>query len=177
MTGPGVKGFLKKMTDVRRERSWAEAAAQLAEKELRKPFRDVAGADPGLKTLKHVYLNGGVVWVAANVMQPANRGAKVPLTVQDLRDFAKRIGDNPRFLKDFAPPADMPASDREALEVELLDMRKKMAPEYLIAGAQILLALADELELDDKGKELVFYRHSDFAWTLAYVIETAHKGR
>ncbi len=176
MSGPGVKGFLKKMTAIGGDPPFANAAARLADMELHKPFREAVANDRGLTLLRHIYLNGGVVWVAANIMHPAERGPKVPLTTQDLRDFAKRVGGNPHYLKEFVPPADMPARDRAALAAEVKVMDEKIAPDYLVAGAQILLALVEELELDDDDKDLVFYRHGEIAWTLAYTVETVRKG-
>ena len=47
-------------------------------------------------------------------------------------------------------------------------MRKNFGPEELLAGAEVLKALSEELDFAKK-KELAFCRTGDIAWVVDYV--------
>lgn len=176
--GPGVRKFGEAITANRKGRPIAETSNELAKAELHAPFKQWLEKQPSLpmSSFRQVYLGGGIVWVAATCMRPTERGIKVPLTVDDLRRFAAQVRANPRFLEDMKAPESLAAEERAKMEEDLSDMRKIFGKELdLIAGTQVLLALAEELEL--KQRELWFYRYGNIAPQIAYVLDKARAGR
>src|SRR5205823_2930811 len=129
--------------------SLSETAGRLAPGALHEPLQRHIERAPGLHSYDRVYLGGGVVWVMATCQHPADQsGSYVKLTVADIEAFAACLRKDPDFLKTFRPPADLDEKQREAVAKQVTKMREIFLSEELVAGAEILRALAAELKLD-----------------------------
>ena len=151
----------------------AAKGGKMSAQELRRTFRTEVENSPGFEARRHICINGGIIWVAANVLHPTNRSPKLPLTAGELRRFADQVRGNPDFLRELTPPAGMEGAERKELEKEFTNMRSRLKHDYLVGGCAVLLALVEELKLE--GKELTFIRNSDFAWVLSYAYEEGRK--
>lgn len=153
--------------------AFAKSSQALSETLLRSPLRYEAARKPGLLNRRKVYLTGGIVWAMATLLYPQDRRTFTPLTVNDINNFYIRAVANPDAL--LAPDLSrITKSDiREEAEREIESVRNTFTPKNLIAGAEILRAVAEEMKLT--GKRLQFVRYGHLAWILSYVRLQAEK--
>ncbi len=101
----------------------------------------------------------------ATFTHPGSHGSYVELTMKDLHAYHDMLTGKPGEY----PKVDLSslnAEDRKAAEKELDRVRKSFPPDQLLAGAEILKALAIEFKLADK--KLQFPRNGHLGWILAY---------
>jgi len=147
--------------------TFAKRAQALSNDLLRIPLRNEASRKPGLINRKKVYLSGGIVWAMTTLLYPEDRRSFTPLTVEDTNRFYNRAITNPEGL--FEPDLSRitNAALRQEAEREVESVRNTFTPKNLIAGAEILRAVATEMNLT--GKRLLFARFGHLAWILSYV--------
>jgi hypothetical protein len=170
--GPGIQSFMGHVNDgLSEDDKFAERAAALAEQHLREPFRQELGKDPEFTARRKIYLAGGIAWVMAYCQHPGETNDYVRLNAADIEEFTTKVRATPDLLTKIRPDSSLPAERQEWLTKEYARMRNAFkAPERLVAGAEILLALSTELQF--ARREIWFYRHSDFAWVASYIEET-----
>ncbi len=131
--------------------------------------KDLEGK-PELRKREVVYLSGGAAWALATLVHPAEQGAFVTLTAADVRTLHSMIA-NART--DFPMP-DLSTIKDEKLrllaEKELAKVKESYRAEQLRAGAEVLLGLSEEFRLE-KAKQVIFVRHAQIGWLLAYIAE------
>ena len=145
-----------------------DVARRLGETELVKPLREGAKSMPELARRKKVYLSGGMVWALTSIVRPeAVDDAYVTFTKKDIDAFAKAVRKTPGKFPgvDLAKIED--AGRRLRAKAQLDAVAKAYQSENLIAGAEILLALATAFDLGEKT--LLFPRNGSFGWLTAYV--------
>jgi hypothetical protein len=152
--------------------SFADAADRLREEKLVPALRKSAEGKPGLLDRERVYLSGGAVWALATLVRPGDRSGYVPLTVDDIAAYRKLVS---RDLDAF-PQVDLSSiadpATREAARQEIARVKDVFTPRQLLAGAEILEALAAELHFG-KGTKVCFARNAPTGWLLAYVRDKA----
>jgi predicted Zn finger-like uncharacterized protein len=170
--GPGIQSFMGRVNDgLTEDDKFAERAVALAEQHLREPFRTGLGKDPEFAARGKIYLAGGIAWVMANCQHPGDTEDYVRLSAGDIEAFTAKVRASPELLTKIRPDPSLSPERQEWLKREYARMRSAFkAPERLVAGAEILLALSTELQF--AGREIWFYRHSDFAWVASYIEET-----
>jgi hypothetical protein len=156
--------------------SFTDAADGLRAEMLVPALRKRVAEKPGLLGRKRVYLGGGAAWALATLVRPGDRSSYVPLTVDDVTAYHKLVSkDLDTFPKvDLSSIADPDA--RASAQREIARVKDVFTPRQLLAGAEILKALASELHFDKETK-LYFARHSATGWILAYVREKADVSR
>lgn len=143
---------------------WPKRVAALRDEALNKPLRAQVSQNPDLGKKTPVYLLGGVVWAMATMLHPEHVDrALVPLTVADIDAFRQLLAKDPTAF-----PAVDETSFGETAQTELRRVRDTFTPENLIAGAEVLAAIADTFGL--AGKQLYFARNGQAAWLLGYVV-------
>ncbi|HTU90629.1 MAG TPA: hypothetical protein VMF69_11190 [Gemmataceae bacterium] len=170
--GPGIKGFISKVKGVLLdEDDFTERAKAMAEQHLREPVRTTLGKDPEFTARNKIYLAGGIAWVMANCEHPSNTNDYVHLTTADIEAFTAKVLKKPDLLTTIQPDPSLSPERQEWLKREYARMRSAFkSPERLVAGAEILSALSTELRF--AGRDIWFYRHSDFAWVASYIEAT-----
>ena len=143
-------------------------ARRLGKTELFEPLRDGAKSMPELARRKKVYLSGGMLWAMTSIVRPeAVDDAYVTFTKKDIDAFAKVVRKTPGKF----PGVDLSKIDdagrRLRAKVQLDAVAKAYQSENLIAGAEILQALATAFDLEEKT--LLFPRNGSFGWLTAYI--------
>ncbi len=153
--------------------AFAKSSQALSETLLRAPLRYEAARKPGLLNRRKVYLSGGIAWAMATLLYPQDRRTFTPLTVNDINNFYIRAVANPDALLE--PDLSRIANPvvRAEAEREIESVRNTFTPKNLIAGAEILRAVAQEMKLADK--RMYFVRYGHLAWILSYVRLQAEK--
>jgi hypothetical protein len=162
------------------------SGTKLAGKKLQEAFRQALDKEGSLRTRKKVYLAGGIVWIMTNYRHPETFEKRktgdaeqheryVKLSAGDFKAFAKAMHANE------APEAPLEAyaatlGDQQQAQIkkemneEVAKMREKFHDrQKLIAGADVLLALSEELDFEHK--ELYFDDDGEVAWFLNYVAD------
>jgi len=168
------KGTVTYTTEVNKEAgetadytAFGKAAQALSEELLRSPLRYEVARKPGLLNRRKVYLSGGIVWAMATLLHPEDRRTFTPLTVDDINNFYNRAIADPEKLLEPDTSRIVNTALRQEAEREVESVRNTFTPKNLIAGAEILRAVAAEMKLT--GKRFSFVRYGHLAWILSYV--------
>jgi hypothetical protein len=152
--GPGIRDTVKD---------------RLADAGLRERFQKEIKSHGGVRATEKAYLAGAISWVMATYLHPSERGTYVTFKPGDIDRFAEAVKDKD-YLGTFVVPPGLPAEEAEKLK-EDVQMIQEIFQDHaqLVAGAEILKALAAELEFSKK--ELRFFRYSHLAVLFASVYE------
>jgi exopolyphosphatase/pppGpp-phosphohydrolase len=162
--------------DVARKQAMANTfAGQLTaarESVLAPALRKALDGKAELTKRETICLSGGAAWALAALIKPADRSSYVALSADDVKAFHALIGK----AKGKFPAVDLSAikdeKARAAAEKEIGKVVKALKPDHLQAGAEILLALSNEMRFE-KARRVMFVRHSQVGWLLAYLLEKA----
>ncbi|MDX2040081.1 MAG: hypothetical protein SF097_02480 [Acidobacteriota bacterium] len=147
--------------------TFTRRAQALSNDLLRAPLRNEIARKPGLLNRRKVYLSGGIVWAMATLLRPEDRRSFTPLTMDDINNFYLRAVANPETLLEPDLSRITNAALRQEAEREVESVRNTFTPKNLIAGAEILRAVATEMNF--ANKRLQFVRFGHLAWILSYV--------
>jgi hypothetical protein len=140
---------------------------------LRNALRTEIGSKPGLVNRKRVYLTGRIVWALATLLFPAERQTFVPITMKDISMFATQTLRNQQSLlnPDLSEISDRKV--RQEVEKELAELKNRFSSQQLIAGAELLRVIANELNWQEK--KIWFARFGHLGCLLSYVRLQAEK--
>jgi exopolyphosphatase/pppGpp-phosphohydrolase len=153
-------------------RTYAESADALREEILIPALKKELEGKAGLLERRRVYLSGGAVWALATIVRPGDRSNYTALTADDVATYRKMLGQGTGAYPtpDLSGITDLAV--RRAAEREIAQVKKVYTPEQMLAGAEILQALATTFAFD-KDKQVYFARNAQVGWILAYVAEKA----
>jgi hypothetical protein len=151
--------------------SFPDQARKLREEKLAPALKKELSTAAEMTTRRRVYLSGGIVWATATLTHPEDTRAFTPLGVGDIDDLHKRLAAEPGKFPETDLSAIADEGKRQQARAEVEKVKKVYTPEQLLAGVQILKALADEMQLGAGEKQVYFARHGSLAWILAYVAE------
>ncbi len=137
--------------------------------DFRSDLRNELIMKPGLAYRKKVYLSGGIVWAMVTLLYPEDRRSFVPITVDDIKLFHQRAVNAPKALLNPDLSRIRDGEIRKEVERELVAVRSNFTPKNLIAGAEILKAVAVECNFQEEGKKILFARFSHLSLILTYV--------
>jgi hypothetical protein len=103
----------------------------------------------------------------ATLLYPEDRQAFIPLTFENIVQFADKAARTPRELTNPNVAFIRDRKTRQDIEQELEAIRNTFTPRQLIAGAELLKAAAEELRWQDK--KLWFARLGHFGCILSYI--------
>lgn len=147
--------------------AFTRRAQALSNDSLRAPLRSEVARKPGLLNRRKVYLSGGIVWAMATLLRPEDRRSFTPVTMADINNFYLRAVANPETLLEPDLSRIANAALRQEAEREVESVRNTFTPKNLVAGAEILRAVATEMNF--ANKRLQFVRFGHLAWILSYV--------
>ena len=147
---------------------FSQVARTLADSLLRKPLHDAVERKPGLINRPRVYLSGGIIWAMVTLLHPeAIENDFVQVTTDDIRQFREMVASNQAELMNPNLEKKIPDAEvRAKAEKDLNNVRKIFTPNNLIAGAEILSSISDELSL--KNRRVRFARQGVWGWLLSY---------
>jgi exopolyphosphatase/pppGpp-phosphohydrolase len=144
-----------------------KAVCALAAETLRPLLKKEFAGLPEMPKRDPVYLSGGVIWAVAIASHPTDMRAFIRLTVKDVEAFEARLLAESKY-----PEPDLSAvKDEKALQRardEIARARKVYTPEQMLAGAEVLKSVLQELGPE---KHTFFARHGHLGWLLAYLTE------
>lgn len=176
----GTKTFTREITNQQGTLEFTKAAINVKRKVLIPQIRDTLQRKPGVQNLSRIYLAGGISWALSTLMRPCD-------DEQEIRNIREeRVA---KFLRLY--PADIntfyynAARDRKTLfepdlskctpeqknkvKKNIEKIRKNIFSQYnLIAGAEILRALSDELKFSEKER-IFFARYAIKALPTGYL--------
>jgi hypothetical protein len=117
---------------------------------VKESLRQEAERKPGLLYRKRVYLTGSVAWALTTLLAPDNRQTFVPLTAQDIARLASKAARAPQTLLTPDLSSIRNRELRREVEAELEMLRNNFTPPQLVAGAELLKTLSDELQWQEK---------------------------
>ncbi|MGH9834836.1 MAG: hypothetical protein ACREBD_11665 [Blastocatellia bacterium] len=122
---------------------------------------------PGLMTRRKVYLTGSIVWALACLLHPEDQRSYVPITIDDIDNFYRRAITDPDALlnPDLSKITDVNVRNEARRSREAV--KAVHTAKSLVAGAELLKALASELKLADRT--ILYARYSYLARILSYV--------
>jgi hypothetical protein len=122
---------------------------------------------PGILTRKKLYLTGGIVSAMVTLMRGDDQRAYIPITLDDINTFHDRVVADPESLFNQELSRIRDEKMRDELRKAHEAVKQTFTPKTLIAGAELLRALAAELNLWDK--RVLYPRHAQLARILSYV--------
>src|SRR5262249_8146605 len=134
---------------------------------FRQALRLEMDSKPGMAYRKRVFLSGGIVWAMATLLYPEDRQAFVQLTSANIAQFAERASRSPKELTNPDVSFIRDRKVRQEVEQELEAIRNTFPPRQLVAGAELLKAVSDELKLQDK--KVWFARLGQIGCILSYI--------
>jgi hypothetical protein len=153
--------------------TFAQGVDRLAPNALYRPLHRLIENDAGMRTRKQVYLGGGICWVMGTCLHPDQFTSKevyIKLQPGDIDSFAKAVRETSNYLDTIRAPADLSEAQLIKFKREIENMKKNFPSEKLIAGAEILKALAKELDFGSR-QEIWFCRHSINATMYGFAAE------
>ncbi|MEK7829742.1 MAG: hypothetical protein AAB401_01575, partial [Acidobacteriota bacterium] len=139
----------------------------LMENSIRAPLRAEATRKLGLITRKKIYIAGPIVRIMAATIFTNDTRTFVPITTNDINTFYNRLIADPEKLLNPDLSGVQNEEYRQRLETGLQAAKIAFSTKELIAGAEILRALASEMEL--QNKKIYFPRYNHLAQILSFV--------
>lgn len=146
------------------------------ERSIRTALRKELEGKPGLAHRKKVYLKGAIVLAMVTLLHPEDRQPFVAVTADDINTFYQRAVNSAQDLLN--PDLSQIRNDKVRTEAEkdLAAVKNSFTSKRLVAGAEILKAVASEYNFQNEGKKLLFARFSNFSPILSYVLLQAENG-
>jgi hypothetical protein len=147
--------------------TFAKRAQAISPESVRALLRSETARKPGLINRKRVYLSGGIVWAMMTLLRPEDRSSFTPVTTDDIINFYNRAVTDPEALLNPDLSRIRDKSLLQEVEREIESVQNTFTPKNLIAGAEVLRAVAAEMNL--AGKSLYYARFAYLSWILSYV--------
>lgn len=126
---------------------------------FRQALRKEQANKPGLVNRERIYLTGDIVWALVTLLSPENRQTFVPITAQDVAAFADKATAAPWTLLNPDLSRIRNRKLRGEIEQELEAVRNTFMTHQLIAGAELLKAVAGEFNFQEKKVWYARYGH------------------
>lgn len=181
----GTKSFAATIDKEQGNISFADKAIELRDRNIRPAIKSEAGRVSGLINQKRVYLVGGITWATSTLLsldapkyqRRSATGDQAIYTVMYLADInevykkvtssnsIEQVCQNNEAVNLIKDP------EKKAIRQEEIDgiCSGKFSMKQLIAGLEILKALA--LELDFEHKNVFFIQNTLYAWPVGYLKE------
>ena len=172
-TGVFAREINRQNGESKDRQSFIRRAQKLSATSLSGALKKERERKPGLVYRKQVFLTGTVVWALATLLYPEDRQMFIPLTVDDIEMFAEKTARNQESLLNPDLSRVREQRLRSEIERELESVRDTFTPEQLIAGSELLKAVATEF--DWQGKKVWFARHGHLGCLLSYIRLQAEK--
>jgi len=144
-----------------------QEAKALCSGAFRDALRKEREGKPGLFNRKRVYLTGSTAWALATLLYPEKRDNYVPLKSEDIEMFSEKVARSPWNLLNPSLSNMRDRGLRREAESEVKSVRESFSPQQLVAAAELLKTMADELNW--REKKVFFARMGNFGSILSYI--------
>ncbi|MCI0662808.1 MAG: hypothetical protein L0220_17205 [Acidobacteria bacterium] len=134
---------------------------------FRDALRKERDGKPGLFNRKRVYLTGSTAWALATLLYPDKRENFIPLKSEDIEIFSEKVARSPWNLLNPSLSYMRDRGLRREAESELKSVRESFTPQQLVAAAELLKIMSDELNW--REKKVYFARMGNFGSILSYI--------
>ncbi len=181
----GTKTFTKEIANNQGQTEFVKAAETTKGTVLIPQIRDMVQRKPGMQTIPRVYLSGGIVWALATLIHPCTPEQSIQTKEERVARFARIYAEDintfynnvTRDRKRLFQP-DLSAcqpEQKQQVEKDIAKIQKDVfSSDNLIAGAEILRALSQELKFADKEK-IFFARYAIEALPIGYLMQKIEK--
>ena len=146
---------------------FANRAQIMATTTIRPLIQNELARRPAMQGRKKIYLTGSIVWAMMTLLHPGQADSYLEVTMNDINTFYNRALLDPESLMN----PDLSKITDENMRDEMRRARESIKaafpPKSLLAGAEMLRTLAQELQF--QNKRVLFPRFSWFARILSYV--------
>ncbi len=154
---------------------FASVAQELRRGEVRQNLAQALSNNPGL-SLPRLYLAGGIVWATSNLVRPCGSDPDwADFKTNDVVILANRLKKGDGYFVDTAC-ASGNTGQIDKIKAVVADIHNTFTPEQLIAGTELLQAMAEQLHFDAKEK-IFFAKVARDSWRsqlLADIIRGSH---
>jgi hypothetical protein len=150
--------------------TWAslvESARAADSAPIREALRKERDSKPGLVNRKRVYVTGGITWAMVTLLNPDDRQMFVAITPKEITQFATRAARNPQTLLKPNLSYIRDSELRQDAEREVEAVRNTFSPQQIVAGAELLKAIAEDLNW--RERKVLFARFGHYSCILSYV--------
>lgn len=172
-TGAFAREINRQIGESKDRQGFIRRARRLSGASLSEALKKERERKPGLVYRKQVFLTGAIVWALATLLYPEDRQMFIPLTVDDIALFAEKTARDQDALLNPELSRMRDQRLRNEIERELESVRDAFTPEQLIAGSELLKAVATEFNW--RGKKVWFARHGHLGCLLSYIRLQAEK--
>jgi serine/threonine protein kinase len=181
----GTKTFTKEIASNQGQNDFTKAAATTKGSVLVPQIREMVQRKPGMQTIPRVYLSGGIVWALSTLIHPCTKEQSIQtkeervsrfsrIYAEDINTFYNNVTRDRQRL--FQP--DLSAcsvEQKQQVEKDIAKIQKDVfSSDNLIAGAEILRALSQELKFAEKER-MFFARYAIEALPIGYLMEKIEK--
>jgi hypothetical protein len=134
---------------------------------FRDALRKERDGKPGLFNRKRVYLTGSTAWALATLLYPDKRDNYISINPEDIEMFSEKVARSPWNMLN---PSLSYMRDRELrreAESEVKSVRDTFTPQQLVAAAELLKIMSDELNW--REKKVYFARMGNFGGLVSYL--------
>ncbi|MFN0085709.1 MAG: hypothetical protein ACKVX9_10000 [Blastocatellia bacterium] len=147
--------------------AFASRARALSAASIRPLIQNELAKRPAMQGRKKIYLTGDIIWAMMTLLHPDRHDPYLAVSMTDIDTFYNRAVIDPESLLN----PDLSKIPDENLRDEMRRAREAIKatfpPKSLIAGAEMLKALAAELQFENK--RVLYPRFSGYARILSYV--------
>jgi hypothetical protein len=174
----GTKTWAHEINQARGDGDFQLAADLLGQNKLLPAIKQVVQENPGINSLRRVYLAGGITWAMCTLLHPYDQGSWVKIEASDIDTFFERTKTDPDSL--LHPDLDQVPKNLTGKDLDAAKEKAKAAvtkvgnvfsEDQLAAGAQILKELKETFGFDKKDAVFFAGEKALYAWPLGYVLE------
>jgi serine/threonine protein kinase len=181
----GTKTFTKEIASNQGQADFTQAAVTTKGTVLVPQIRDMVQRKPGMQTIPRVYLSGGIVWALSTLIRPCMKEQSIQtkeervsrfsrIYAEDINTFYNNVTRDRKRL--FQPDLSAcSAEQKQQVEKDIAKIQKDVfSSDNLIAGAEILRALSQELKFAEKER-MFFARYAIEALPIGYLMGKIEK--
>jgi serine/threonine protein kinase len=181
----GTKTFTKEIASNQGQADFTKAAATTKASVLVPQIRDMVQRKPGMQSIPRVYLSGGIVWALSTLIHPCAKEQNIQtkeervarfsrLYAEDINTFYNNVTRDRQRL--FQPDLSAcSAEQKQQAEKDIAKIQKDVfSTDNLIAGAEILRALSQELKFTEKER-IFFAKYAIEALPIGYLMQKIEK--
>ena len=181
----GTKTFTKEIASNQGQNDFTKAAETTKGTVLVPQIRDMVQRKPGMQTIPRVYLSGGIVWALSTLIHPCTKEQSIQtkeervsrfsrIYAEDINTFYNNVTRDRKRL--FQPDLSAcSAEQKQQAEKDIAKIQKDVfSSDNLIAGAEILRALSQELKFAEKER-MFFAKYAIDALPIGYLMQQIEK--
>jgi serine/threonine protein kinase len=177
----GTADFSKKVDEKRGDKSFIAEAEKQKKESIVPQIRQTTRLTPALANTSRIYLAGGIAWALATLTHPCDKDQSIDTKEERVASFTRLRAEDintfyinaTRDSKTLFQPnlSACTPEQRKRAEKDIARMQKKtFSGNDLIAGAEILRALSEELKFAEKDS-IFFARYAIDALPIGYLIQ------